>query len=161
MPISHKIARFARKSPQQLVRDIIKFAKRSPHERAFIVRRYFGTLDWRVPHRGNDRTAYIIGLFGTGRGYVNELMLKNLGKRAKYFREMIRFHSGPDVFHLQRPCHNQARCSRSSIARGNQPYTRIGSIGICRFDFYQPSSPRFVADKLGLVAHIPSRQLPD
>lgn len=98
MPISHKIARFARKSPQQLVRDIIKFAKRSPHERAFIVRRYFGTLDWRVPHRGNDRTAYIIGLFGTGRGYVNELILKNLGKRAKYFREMIRFHPGPTSF---------------------------------------------------------------
>jgi hypothetical protein len=54
-----------------------------------------GDWDWRVHHLGNDRTAYVIGLFGTGRGYINELMLKNLGKRAKYFRETIRFHPGP------------------------------------------------------------------
>ena len=43
--------------------------------------------DWKVPHLGNDRTAYVIGLFGTGRSYVNELMLQNIGERAKYFRE--------------------------------------------------------------------------
>ncbi len=42
-----------------------------------------------------DRTLYIVGLFGTGRGYINELMLQNIGERAKYFRDGIRLHSGP------------------------------------------------------------------
>jgi hypothetical protein len=44
---------------------------------------------------GNDRTAYIIGLFGTGRRYINELMLEHIGERAKYFRDTIRLHPGP------------------------------------------------------------------
>ena len=95
MPVSHKLVRFARKSPHQLFHDLIRFARKSRHERAATVRRYLGNWDWRIPHLGNDRTAYVIGLFGSGRGYINELMLKNLGKRAKYFRETIRFHPGP------------------------------------------------------------------
>ncbi len=41
------------------------------------------------------KTAYVIGLFGTGRRYINELMLQNIGERAKYFRDTIRFHPGP------------------------------------------------------------------
>jgi len=44
---------------------------------------------------GNDRTAYLIGLFGTGRWYVIELMLANIGARAKYVKDAIRFHPGP------------------------------------------------------------------
>ena len=44
---------------------------------------------------GNNRTAYIIGLFGSGRHYINELMLQNIGERAKYFRDTIRLHPGP------------------------------------------------------------------
>ena len=44
---------------------------------------------------GNDRTAYVIGLFGSGRHYINELMLHNIGERAKYFRDTIRLHPGP------------------------------------------------------------------
>jgi hypothetical protein len=44
---------------------------------------------------GNDRTAYVIGLFGTGRRYINELILENIGERAKYFRDTIRLHPGP------------------------------------------------------------------
>jgi hypothetical protein len=42
-----------------------------------------------------DRTAYVIGLFGTGRRYINELLLENIGERAKYFRDGIRLHPGP------------------------------------------------------------------
>lgn len=42
-----------------------------------------------------DRTTYIIGLFGTGRRYINELMLQNLGERAEFFRDGIRLHPGP------------------------------------------------------------------
>lgn len=44
---------------------------------------------------GNCRTAYVIGLFGTGRRYIDELITRNLGERAKYFRDTIRLHSGP------------------------------------------------------------------
>ncbi len=44
---------------------------------------------------GGDRTAYVLGLFGTGRWYINELMLANIGERAKYFRDTIRLHPGP------------------------------------------------------------------
>jgi len=42
-----------------------------------------------------DRTAYLIGLFGTGRRYINELMLQNIGERAQYIRDTIRVHPGP------------------------------------------------------------------
>ena len=42
-----------------------------------------------------DRTAYVIGLFGTGRLYINALILQNIGERAKYFRDEIRLHPGP------------------------------------------------------------------
>jgi hypothetical protein len=44
---------------------------------------------------GSYRTAYIIGLFGTGRRYINELMLQNIGERAQYFRDAIGLHPGP------------------------------------------------------------------
>jgi hypothetical protein len=43
----------------------------------------------------NQRTTYVIGLFGTGRRYINELILRNMGERAKYFRDTIRLHPGP------------------------------------------------------------------
>jgi glycosyltransferase involved in cell wall biosynthesis len=48
-----------------------------------------------VPRMGNDRTAYVIGLYGVGRFYIHELMLQNFGERAKYIREWIRFHPRP------------------------------------------------------------------
>jgi hypothetical protein len=44
---------------------------------------------------GNDRTAYVIGLFGTGRLYINDLIMQNIGERARYFRDTIRLHPGP------------------------------------------------------------------
>jgi hypothetical protein len=45
----------------------------------------------------NYRTAYVIGLFGTGRRYINEFLREkeNIGERAKYFRDAIRLHPGP------------------------------------------------------------------
>jgi hypothetical protein len=43
----------------------------------------------------NNRTAYVIGLFGSGRLYINALMLQNIGERAKYLRDFIRLHPGP------------------------------------------------------------------
>jgi hypothetical protein len=51
---------------------------------------------WRpIPHQGHDRTAYIMGLSGTGRWYVNEMIMQNIGIRAKCFRDAIRIHPGP------------------------------------------------------------------
>jgi hypothetical protein len=47
------------------------------------------------PETSRERTAYVIGLFGTGRRYVNELIARNVGEREKYFRDFIRLHPGP------------------------------------------------------------------
>jgi len=44
---------------------------------------------------GSDRTVYVIGLFGSGRSYLTELMLHNIGERGKYVRDTIRLHPGP------------------------------------------------------------------
>jgi hypothetical protein len=40
-----------------------------------------------VPRWRNDRTAYIVGLFGTGRWYINELLIGNIGDRVAFFRD--------------------------------------------------------------------------
>jgi hypothetical protein len=50
---------------------------------------------WKVFSPGNDRTAYLIGLFGTGRLYINDLVMQHTGRRAKYFRDTIRLHQRP------------------------------------------------------------------
>jgi hypothetical protein len=48
-----------------------------------------------APRFGNDRTAYVVGLYGSGRWYIHNLMRENFGKRAKYIREWICFHPRP------------------------------------------------------------------
>ncbi len=53
------------------------------------------TGHWKATRLGNDRTAYVIGLYGTGRWYLSGLMQHALGERAKYIRHWIRFHRGP------------------------------------------------------------------
>lgn len=87
MPVLPKLVRFARKSPREQL------------ESARALVRYqwlnLGVPRWRVPHEGNDRTAYVIGLFGSGRWYINDLLQRNIGKRANYFRDAIRFHPSP------------------------------------------------------------------
>jgi hypothetical protein len=50
---------------------------------------------WPVNYQGYDRTAYIIGLYGTGRSYIATLITQHLGKRAIYLREYIRYHPAP------------------------------------------------------------------
>jgi hypothetical protein len=52
--------------------------------------------DCKVDYGGSDRTAYIVGLGGTARSYVCELIRQNMGRRAKYFCDHgIRCHAGP------------------------------------------------------------------
>lgn len=79
--------------------SLIRFARKSRYEQAQVVRmkvrRLLLSLGWRVPHVGNDRTTYVIGLFGSGRWYINDLLLRYLGERAYYFRDDILFHPGP------------------------------------------------------------------
>ena len=79
--------------------SLIRFARKSPREQAQVVRmkvrRLLLNLGWRIPHVGNDRTTYVIGLFGSGRWYINELLLRYIGERAYYFKDDILFHPGP------------------------------------------------------------------
>jgi hypothetical protein len=96
MQVYHKLVRFARKSP----RDKLKAARATiryhvVHPLRVRTNTALLKLGWRVPHAANDRTAYIIGLFGTGRWYINRLLLYNIGERASYFKDTISFHSGP------------------------------------------------------------------
>jgi len=82
----------------QVLHRLIRFARKSPREQLKVVRYHLEETDWywKVHKPGNDRTAYVIGLFGTGRSYINEMMLQNIGERAKYFRDnKICFHQGP------------------------------------------------------------------
>lgn len=80
----------------QLAQRLVKFARKTPRQQLQIARAKFRyRLIARVgkfPHVGKDRTAYIIGLFGTGRSYVNELLVHNIGERRRYFRDAISFH---------------------------------------------------------------------
>jgi hypothetical protein len=65
--------------------------------------------------QGRYKTAYVIGLFGTGRGYVTELILQNLGERAKYFRDTLCFHPGPT------PMIYSGHATMRHVSRGQEP----------------------------------------
>jgi hypothetical protein len=84
MQVAERLIRFARKSRREKLRAIQ--AK---------VRYQLLVRGWKYPHIGNDRTAYVIGLFGTGRSYVSELLVHNIGERGNYFRDNICCHPGP------------------------------------------------------------------
>ncbi len=85
--ISQRLARFARKRLPEKLRAV---QARWPRYRS-----HLEDWGWRVPHHGNDRTAYIVGLFGTGRWYINELIAQSIGERAKYLRDTVRLHERP------------------------------------------------------------------
>jgi len=83
-------------SQMQVLQKLVRFARKSPRaqywgrDRDYLVER-----NWKFPCLGNDRTAYVIGLLGTGRTYINDLIEQNIGERAKYFRQEFRLHPGP------------------------------------------------------------------
>jgi len=86
----------------QIIRKLSRFARKPPREQLRVARAkiHYQLIErgWEVPHLGNDKTAYILGLYGSGRHYINELMLQNIGERSQYFRECpfhFRFHPGP------------------------------------------------------------------
>ncbi len=85
-----------------LAQRMIGFAGRFVRDhRRLLTKRYSifrGRLEdigWKVPHHGSDRTAYVIGLFGSGRWYLSDLIVDHIGRRARYFRDFIRLHPGP------------------------------------------------------------------
>jgi hypothetical protein len=80
-----------------LLRKLARFGRRTPRQNLAVIRHIFPYTDlyWRLHRAGNDRTTYVIGLFGSGRWYLVELLMKNLGPRAKYIRDTIRLHRRP------------------------------------------------------------------
>jgi hypothetical protein len=88
---------------QTVVRKLIRFAGKSPSQQLLSIRWHLKESDWywdwywKVHDPGKDRTTYITGLGGTGRRYIEQVMLQNIGERAKYLRtnDQIRFHPGP------------------------------------------------------------------
>lgn len=84
-----RLAMIARSSPQRNW-EWLQFRRRK--ERYF---RYLQGGGRQAPRFGNDRTAYIIGLCGSGRNYITYWLLQNIGRRARYMRPGIRLHSGP------------------------------------------------------------------
>jgi len=86
MQFRERLHRFARKPAREKLRIVYrKLSSKLPESDWY----------WKVHSPGSDRTTYIIGLFGTGRHYLNELMERHTGARAKYFRDAIRLHRGP------------------------------------------------------------------
>lgn len=72
------------------------------------------TKHWKAPRFGNDRTVYMVGLYGSGRTYVQELMTQNLGRRSKYIRHRPHFHIGPTsmIYIIHATIKHAARCQR-------------------------------------------------
>ena len=79
---------------------------------------------------GTHRTTYIIGLFGTGRRYINELLLQTLGERVKYFRDTIRLHPGPT------PMIYSGHATMKHVSRAQElPAVMSGILGAVRSGF--------------------------
>jgi len=72
-------------------------------------------VGWSIPHTGKDRTAYVIGLFGSGRWYVTQMISQNIGRRAKYVRYKIRFHPSPTSLIYT------GHATIKHVSRGQQP----------------------------------------
>jgi hypothetical protein len=77
------------------LQKLARFVRKSPREQFARVQRQLVNWGWYVPHLGNDRTAYVLGLYGNGRLYINSIIQENIGERAKYFIDEVRLHRGP------------------------------------------------------------------
>ena len=99
MSALQKLIRFARTSPtgqywlaRRIVLQQLQTARASVNYR---LAAHLAAGGWQVGYRGCVRTTYIMGLFGSGRWYINALILQNLGERANYFKDGIYCHPGP------------------------------------------------------------------
>ena len=90
-----RLKRFARRTP----RENLWVAKKIGLQRLEVVRaglrHLLAARGWEIEHHGCDRTVYVIGLFGSGRQYINRLITAHLGRRAIYFRDCLGWHAAP------------------------------------------------------------------
>ncbi|MGB8522141.1 MAG: hypothetical protein WCD43_04170 [Candidatus Acidiferrales bacterium] len=80
-----------------MLQKLIRFARKSPRDQLQAICYRLAERDWywKIHSPGNDRTACVIGLFGSGRWYITELIRQNIGERAKYSKDEIHFRPGP------------------------------------------------------------------
>jgi len=100
VPAFRRLLRFARRTLRQTPQAIRRnLQKKTVLQRLQVARastRYLlAASGWELAPAGGDRTAYVIGLYGTGRHYINDLISANLGKRAIYLVEGLRYHPAP------------------------------------------------------------------
>jgi hypothetical protein len=83
---SHLGAKLHDRGQMGALQKLIRFARKNPREQLRSVHDRLANTDlyWKIRSPGNQRTAYVTGLYGTGRQYVNELILQNIGERAIY-----------------------------------------------------------------------------
>jgi hypothetical protein len=84
MSIIRRIVRFTKKSRREKIQSLISNFKKIVYD----IKHY------KVARNSKDKTVYIIGLFGTGRSYINKIILENIGDRTSYLREGVRCHRG-------------------------------------------------------------------
>lgn len=74
----------------KVLQKFMRFARQSPREKLSKIHSNLGEKDWywKFHSPANDKTAYVIGLYGSGRDYLNELIQQHLGERAKYLRRV-------------------------------------------------------------------------
>lgn len=73
------------------------FVRASPRDKLWTVLSTLGKPDWywELSSPGDDRTAYLLGLYGAGRTYIKQLTARHIGTRARYVADTIRLHPGP------------------------------------------------------------------
>jgi len=100
-PAFRRLLRFARRTLRQTPQTIRhNLQKKTLLQRLQVARasarHLLAASGWEIaPAAGRHRTAYVIGLYGTGRHYINDLISANLGKRAIYLIEGLRYHPAP------------------------------------------------------------------
>ena len=85
-----------------IIRRLSRFMRKPPRDQLRVVRAkidyHLIERGWKVPRLGNDKTIYILGLYSSGRHYINQLMRHSIGPRAQYYRDCsfhFPFHPGP------------------------------------------------------------------
>jgi hypothetical protein len=92
-----RLRRFVHRTPRQHYWVAKRVARQQLQAvQASVQYRLARHLRWKFA-AGRRRTAYVVGLFGTGRWYINDLILEHVGPRKEYFKDTIvlRAHPAP------------------------------------------------------------------
>jgi hypothetical protein len=125
--VFQKLVRFGRKSPSEKwesTKATIRYGVFHPLR--LKVNTALLNRGWRIPHVGNDRTTYVMGLFGSGRWYINRLLLYNIGERANYFRDTLHFHPTPTSMIYSG--HASMRYARRMLYQPDATHGILGSV---------------------------------